>query len=88
MDMEGLSADAVESVTHLGEVRCGRTNSRSVLGSMNDLAFQHRVELDHRGDGGRMRGLTGARLNRIPMGAIGYRYAIDALRSELSVDLH
>jgi len=63
-----------------------KTNSRSVLGSMNDLAFQIKYMVQAKG------GLTMAdlaeinrQLNRIPMGAIKYNFSIDELRCRLDV---
>jgi hypothetical protein len=64
----------------LREVIVARTNSRSVLGSMNDLAVQLRDLVWNQG------GVLNCdvvklnkELNRIPMGAIGYSYAVDKL---------
>jgi hypothetical protein len=88
MEREGFTPVAITSVVSLHEVRYGLTNSRSVLGSMNDIAYQYRVDVALNGDGGRLRGIVGTDLNQNPLSAIGYRYAIDALRSELSLDLH
>lgn len=57
------------------------TNNRSVLGSMNDLAFHYQFQIQREG------GVNSAMvpsiihdLNRMPMGALGYDFAIDALR--------
>jgi hypothetical protein len=62
-----------------------RTNSRSVLGSMNDLAFQVKVMIDGMG------GLANADLsevnrqvNRVPMSAIEYKASIDELKRLLA----
>jgi hypothetical protein len=61
-----------------------KTNSRSVLGSMNDLAYQAEVDIHVSG------GLASCnlswlnrRLNRVPLSAIGYKYAIDVMKDEL-----
>lgn len=66
-------------------VRFARSNSRSVLGSMKELRFQIEVHVAH--DGG-LANVDMAdlhhRLNRIPMGAVGYRYAVDGLRDRLA----
>ncbi len=88
MEAEGFTATAIESITSLKELRFGLTNSRSVLGSMNDLAYQYRVDVELHGDAGRLDGILGRELNRTPMSGIGRRYAIDALRGELSPDRH
>jgi len=67
---------------------CGLTNSRSVLGSMNDISYRYLGDIEMYGDAGRLRGLVGKRLNRNPLSAIGHRYAIDAMRGEVSQDRH
>lgn len=62
-------------------VRFGRSNSRSVLGSMNDIQFQAQVYVHYDG------GLDSTdlvdlhrRLNRAPMSAIGHSYPVERLR--------
>jgi len=62
-----------------------KTSNRSVLGSMNDLAFQTRCLVETMG------GLARAdlsevnrELNRVPMSAIEYRSGIDELRRRLA----
>ena len=61
-----------------------KTNSRSVLGSMNDLAFQIKYMVQAKG-GLAMVDLAeiNRQLNRIPMGAIKYNFSIDELRRRL-----
>ncbi len=66
------------------QVTTAKTNSRSILGSMNDLAFQIKSMVLVRGI------LTDAdlskinrQLNRIPMGAIKYKVGIDKLKQKL-----
>jgi hypothetical protein len=82
---EGLGTEVRQRV--LSECRhavLGPTNSRSVLGSMNDLAYQVRAHLSLE-DG--LRGLDlgrlNRRLNRTPMSAIGHACAADRLREAL-----
>ena len=65
-------------------IRFARSNNRSVLGSMNDIRFQIEVYAAHDG------GLTNVdladlhrMLNRIPLSAVGYRYAVEGLRERL-----
>lgn len=86
MEREGFTAAAIETVTSFQEVRYGLTNSRRVLGSMNDIAYQYLGDVETSGNGARLRGLTGERLNRNPLSAIGRRYAIDVMRAEFSLD--
>lgn len=66
-------------------IRFARSNNRSVLGSMNDLRFQIEVYVAH--DGGLVNtdlAKLHHKLNRIPMGAIGHRYAVEGLREWLA----
>lgn len=88
MESEGFEPASIESVVSLNELRYGRTNSRRVLGSMNDIAIQYLVDVESHGNAGSLRGLTGKRLNRNPLSAIGYRYAVDVMRGEVSLDRH
>ena len=62
-----------------------KTNNRSVLGSMNDLAFQ--IEAIIKASGGLPYidpDSMNDEINRIPMGAIDYKYSIEALKELLS----
>lgn len=60
----------------------GNTNSRSVLGSMNDLAFHYKYHVLEAGGahGAEAPGII-KKLNRMPMGAIDYAYPIEALKA-------
>ena len=86
---EGLAESQVEYVLGKhGQVTITKTNSRSVLGSMNDLAFQIKSMVSISG------GLADAdlseitrELNRIPMSAIKYKVGIDELKRRLA-DAH
>jgi hypothetical protein len=64
-----------------GDSSLARTNSRSVLGSMVDLAFLIEAWANPCGDVGAMDAaeLTQS-LNRTPMSAIGYAHAIDKMK--------
>lgn len=88
MESEGFERAAIDSVVSLHDVRYGLTNSRSVVGSMNDIAYQYLIDVEMHGDAGRLRGMSGKGLNRNPLSAIGYRYAIEAMRGEISIDRH
>jgi hypothetical protein len=75
----------LEAIDVAKELRFTKTGSRSVLGSMNDLAFQLEWLISEAG------GLEGSpiddfnqRINRTPMSAIRpHVYSIDALRAVL-----
>ncbi len=67
------------------EIRIGKTNNRSVVGSMNELAMQIKYDVHAMG------GLAAAsltelnyKLNRIPMGAIDYKFSVNELKRVLN----
>ncbi|NQT72284.1 MAG: hypothetical protein HQ553_05875 [Chloroflexi bacterium] len=67
------------------EIRIGKTNNRSVVGSMNELAVHVKYSVYDMG------GLAAAsltelnyKLNRIPMGAVYYRFSINELQKVLT----
>lgn len=64
------------------ELGYAKTINRSVLGSMNDLAFHYRYHIQDAGGahGPAVPGII-RRLNRMPMGAIEYAFPIEALRA-------
>ena len=83
---EGFAEPQVEYVLREHQhIVIARTNSRSILGSMNDLAFQIKSMIYATG------GLANAdlseinrQLNRIPMSAIKYKVSIDELKQLLA----
>ena len=83
---EGFAEPLVEyAVRNHQNVVIAKTTNRTVLGSMNDLAFQIKCLIETMG------GLAHAdlsevnrELNRIPMSAIKYRVSIDELRRRLA----
>ena len=83
---ENLPQNQIEhALNEHREIGITKTNNRSVLGSMNDLAYQLKCRIY--GDGGLAAvGIAAINhdLNRIPMGAIGYKYSIDELHKSLS----
>lgn len=82
---EGVSQANQERLQREHEdVEYGRSTSKSVLGSMNDLTFHYRYGITRAG------GIHSAQvpaiikqLNRTPMSAIEYVYPIEALRAAL-----
>ena len=86
---EGLAEAQLEYfLNEHAEFAITKTNNRSVLGSMNDLAFQIKSMIYVSGglaDGGLSE--ISRQLNRIPMGAIKYKFSIDELKQRL-VDAH
>ena len=75
-------ADRGRILSEYDEVGFANTNSKSVLGSMNDLAFHYKYSIQEEG-GVHSPALPGIirRLNRMPMGALKYVYPIEALRA-------
>jgi len=78
---EGFGPEDVnKALEEYGEIAIAPTKSRSVLGSMNDLADQTDFLISRAGGLEKGDMLTvNMMLNRIPMGAIKYRYAIDKI---------
>lgn len=76
-EREGLAAE-------YSEVRFAKSNSKSVLGSMNDLAFhyEHRILMAGGIHSPEVPGII-SDLNRMPMGALKYAYPVEELRSVL-----
>lgn len=64
------------------KVEYANTNSKSVLGSMNDLAYHYEYLILSEG-GVHSPAVPGIikKLNHMPMGAIGYAYPIEALKA-------
>lgn len=86
---EGFVEEQVEYVlSQHAQVTITKTNSRSVLGSMNDLAFQIKSLIHISGSmAGADLSEIARQLNRIPMRAIKYGVGIDELKRRL-VDAH
>ena len=86
---EGLTEAQIEHMlSEHAQVTITKTNSRSVLGSMNDLAFQIKSMI-HMSGGLADAGLSeiSRQVNRIPMSAIKYKVGIDELKRRLA-DAH
>ena len=67
------------------EVKFAKTKNRSVLGSMNDLAFQIKYRVENSGGLNYLEPIAlNQALNRIPFKAIDYQYSIDALRAKFT----
>ena len=80
---EGMSDDLINTIlSEYQSIRYANTSSKSVLGSMNDLAFHYKHHILSEG------GLNQChlpdvikRLNHMPMGALDYQYAADVLKT-------
>jgi hypothetical protein len=76
---EGFSEEQVKQLTQeYDRIQFAKTDSKSVLGSMNDLAWHYKYHLVE--DGEDFLPHIVHELNRMPMGAMKYAYAIDVLR--------
>ncbi len=60
-----------------------KTNSRSVLGSMNDFKNQIKVQLWHKGELSRTYDLINHYINRVPMSGIKYDRPKSRMKTEL-----
>ncbi len=63
-------------------IQYGDTNSKSVLGSMNDLAFhyKHHIQSEGRVHSYALPSII-KKLNRMSMGALEYVYPVEALKA-------
>ena len=80
---EKLNPEAIESIdAEYRDLGFANTNNRSVLGSMNDLAFHYEHHI--REEGGMHRCDLPAiirRLNRMPMSATAFTFPIEGLKA-------
>ena len=80
---EGVMVPAREKImSEYDEVGYAKTNSKSVLGSMNDLAFHYKHHIQEEG-GVHSPAVPGIirKSNHMPMGAIEYACPIEALKA-------
>ena len=80
--LEGFSEAQIEEIMQeYTSIQFAKTDNKSVLGSMNDLAFHYKYHLEVDGEGELSRIVH--KLNRMPMGALKYAYPIDKLRESV-----
>lgn len=79
---EGFDSEVLKKVSdEYKQVSFSKTASRSVLGSMNDLAYQYEVCIHMEDEIENVKLLQiNQKINKTPMSAIAYRYPIEALR--------
>lgn len=85
LQQEDIPVQVIDSVLQsYTEIEYAPTSNRRVLGCMNDLVYCYGRYLE---DVGEITAETlvqlNSRINRIPMKAIGYKYAVDKLRTVL-----
>lgn len=75
-------ADRERILSEYDEISFANSSSKSVLGSMNDLAFHYKYSILESG-GVHSPAVPGIirRLNRMPMGALKYVFPIEALKA-------
>ena len=72
-----------------GKIKYAKTENRSLLGSMNDLAFHIKTEVQFQGGLGNADMILLARkLNHIPFKAIGFEYPETLFRLRLEQHIH
>ncbi len=83
---ERFSQDQIEKVlAEYRKIKFAKTKNRSVLGSMNDLAFQVKYRIEASGGLNYFESIAlNQSLNRIPLKPMDYQYSIDALRAKLA----
>ncbi len=87
---EGLSeADRARILSEYDQIGFANTNSKSVLGSMNDLAFHYMHNILEAG-GVHSPAVPGIirQLNRMPMSAIKEVFPIEALKARCQNEVH
>lgn len=84
LSSEGISEEMKTKILlEYKSIEYGNTTNKSVLGSLNDLAFhyKHRIALEG-GDSHAIPDIIN-KLNHMPMGALEYLFPIEALKNEL-----
>ena len=86
LQYEGFGLNAIQRVRReYQEIALARTENRSVLGSMNEFAFQYEFFI-HRADGLDAVKILAVNkeINRTPMSPLKYKYPIDLLHEALA----
>ena len=80
---EAIEQDVIDRIlAEYEEIGFAKTNDKSVLGSLNDLAYHYEFSiLDFGGVHSPMIPEVIHRLNHMPMSPINWKYSIDVLRS-------
>ncbi len=82
---EGFTPQQRDSIaSEYAEIAYAKSNNKSVLGSMNDLAFhyEHRIMMSGSNHSPEMPKII-SDLNRMPMGALQYAYPIEMLKQHV-----
>ena len=77
--LEGFPENVIGKIIAEHEsVQYAKSNNKSVLGSMNDLAFHYKYHIQNEGNAAVSDIIK--RLNEMPMGALSYQYPIEVLK--------
>ncbi len=82
---ESISKTIIDRIlTEYNEIGYAKTNNKSVLGSMNDLAFHYKYHIMESG-GVHSYHIPSiiSKLNRMPMGALKYAYPVEILKKTI-----
>ena len=83
LSSEGVTDETKEKIIkEYSEINYSKTNSKKLLGSMNDLAFHYKHHIFS--EGGIFNALVPNiinKLNHMPMGMLGYKYSSDELKA-------
>ena len=83
---EGFSEELVKRLTQeYDTVQFSKTDSKSTLGAMNDLAFHYKLYLQTEGEDALPSIIH--KLNRMPMGAQNYNYSIESLMKHIEKEI-
>ncbi len=86
LQFEGFGTDMVQKAGHeYQEIALAKTESRSVLGSMNEFAFKYEFFICRAGGLDSVKILAvNKKINRTPMSPLKYKYPIDLLHEALA----
>jgi hypothetical protein len=86
LQRESFEAKKIEKLlTEYQEVKLAKTDNRSVLGSMNDLAKLYQVQIEYKGGMKEIDlGLIIQDINRTPQLKRAGKYSIELMKNELS----
>jgi hypothetical protein len=84
---ENIPVSTIEEIVcGYNEISYRNTDNKSVLGSINDLAFHYKYLIQSEGGiHSHMIPHIISKLNHMPMGALKYKYSIDALREAYGI---
>jgi len=79
----GTNPQFIKKVFNEKKYRFVKTNSRSILGSMNDFKIQIKIQVQHKGKLEFTYDLINHLINEVPMGTLKYAQPVEVMRKEL-----